>query len=1160
MFQKFFTLLLATLLLGFSTAGQSTFGGIVGVVKDPGQGTIAGAQLTLTSLDEQTQRTTVADESGAFEFINLKPGRYEIIVRATGFADHRLSALQIDARQTLRLDIPLKLSASTQTVEVNGEAGPIINTENGTIGDSKNFQQITSLPVNYRGATTSPLAMLATVPGAQQDANGNVSVGGGLPSQVQYSVDGSSTVNIRQNGALGNMNPSSELISEFKVTQFNNNAEFAQLGDVTISTKSGGDQFHGSAFEYLQNDAFDAEVWNSGDKPHKAYNTFGGSLGGPLLLPKLSHGKAETFFFADIEANRRRFSTPLFLFVPANAMRQGNFNGLKNSDGTPFVLMDPFTGKPYPNNQIPSGSACANSQDCINPVATSLLNNYLPAPNINVSAASFGSQANYLQQTPTPSDTNGFDLRFDRTLTSKQSMFVRWSWKHLTAQSLTDTALNTVNNFLPPDQDSEHNNNVIVSHNYLITNNLVNEARFGLSYWQFQVKFPIQGASAISNLGLTGLHLSDHPNTGAFPIFNFSNDTGNYSPIGRDKDGITKSQTIQFADNLTWIKGRHTMKFGVDVRRVRYQDLESFGGADDFGSFTFDQGILTGNAFANLLLGLPTKTYVAQSGPDVHAHTTQTGIYAQDEFRLSNRLTLTYGLRWQALPAFVSDLNNLTAFDVRNGGVIIPVGNQPRPGFLATINSCNPADPNNSADPCGTPTAADTALGCVPVLGAAPNMPCAPVENANKVGLGPGLRQFYGKNFQPRLGFAYRPFGNSRTVLRGGFGIFTMTNLGQLSFNTTNIDVSVVRTTANSFTNGQPAYQFPGARTQDVPASIAGTGDFYQNTLTKYRDPQSAQWNLTVERELAPNITLRESYLGMSSYRMSQTVDLNQVEPSSASPNPNPKPFSNWGRILSTTNSGHVNYNALQSELNMRARSGLTFQASHVWAKSLGDVGGDAPTAFNPEIIYGTPVANRFNLAANRGNMSATRRNRFLLSAVYDLPVGRTRKYMSHMNRASDLAIGGWSISTVSLWETGPYLTPVTSSSFDPGNLSLSYRGAFQRPDCTGNPNAADPLTGSMFNNKAFNPIPFGPVGNCGVGILLGPGTSTIAAGLSKSFNLSERFRLRFEGTFTNILNHPNFAPPPTNVTSSSFGIVQSVQPAENSGNRTGQLSLRLDF
>jgi hypothetical protein len=1154
MFRQISALLIAALWLGSWTVGQSTFGGILGAVKDPGEGAVAGAQLTLTNLDDHTLRNTVADGNGGFEFVNLKPGRYQIEVHAQGFADYKVSSLQLDARQSLRLDVPLKLATSTQTIEVNGESGPVINTENGTIGDSKDFQQITSLPVNYRGSTTSPLAMLGTVPGAQQDANGNVSVGGGLPSQVQYSVDGSSTVNIRQNGALGNMNPSSELISEFKVTQFNNNAEFSQLGDVTISTKSGSDQFHGSVFEYAQNDAFDAEVWNSGDKPHKAYNTFGGSLGGPLEIPKLMHGKAKTFFFADFEANRRRYSTPLFLFVPSNAMRHGDFSAIST------LLMDPFTGQPYPGNKIPSGSQCTNSQDCISPVAQSLLNNYLPAANINVSAANFGSQANYLQQTPTPSNTNGFDMRFDRTITSKQTMFVRWSWKHLSAQSLTDTALGTVNNFLPPDQDTEHNNNVIVSHNYLITNNLVNEARFGLSLWQFQVTFPIRGATAISTLGLTGLDLGDHPNTGAFPIFNFSDDPGNYSVIGRDKDGVTKSQTIQFADNFTWVKGRHTMKFGVDVRRVAYQDLESFGGADDFGSFTFDQGIFTGNAFANLLLGLPTKTYVAQSGPDVHAHTTQAGLYGQDEFRVNDRLTLTYGLRWQALPAFVSDLGNLTAFNVQNGGIIIPVGNQPRPGFLATINSCNPADPNNPADPCGTPTAADVALGCVPVLGAAPNMPCAPVQFANKAGLGPGLRQFYGRNFQPRVGFAYRPFGNSKTVVRGGFGIFTMTNLGQLSFNTTNIDVSVVRTTANSFANGQPAYQFPSARTQDTPAAIAGTGDFYQNTLTNYRDPQSAQWNLTVERELSRDITLRESYVGMSSYRMSQTFDLNQVEPSANPSNPNPKPYTNWGRILSTTNSGHVNYNGLQSELNMRARSGLTFQASHVWAKNLGNVGGDAPTAFNPEIIYGTPVANRFDLSANRGNMAGTRRNRFLLSAVYDLPAGKNRKFLAHMNRISELGLGGWSVSTVSLWETGPYLTPTTSSSYDPGNLRLSYRGAFQRPDCTGNGNIANPATGSMFNIHEFSPIPVGPVGNCGIGILEGPGTSTVAAGLSKTFHLTERLRMRFEGTFTNIFNHPNFAPPPTNVTSSSFGIVQNVQTAENSGNRTGQLSLRIDF
>ena len=304
-------------------------------------------------------------------------------------------------------------------------------------------------------------------------------------------------------------------------------------------------------------------------------------------------------------------------------------------------------------------------------------------------------------------------------------------------------------------------------------------------------------------------------------------------------------------------------------------------------------------------------------------------MYAQDQWQVNPRLTLTYGLRWQALPPFVSPLNNLTAFDIRNGGMIVPDNNVPVQGFLQSINAC--AEPYN---PYGV---------------ANPALPCGPVESASSQGLGPGVRQFYWKNFQPRLGFAYRPFGDGKTVIRGGFGIFTMTNLGQLSFNTTNISVAVVRTTANSAQNGTAVYQFPNVSTPVNPLPIAGTGDFYQNTLIDYRDPQSAQWNLPVERELVPDTTLRVSYVGTNSYRMSQTVDLNQVQPSPISPNPNPRPYLNWGRILSSQNEGDVNYEALQTEINHHSRDGLELQGSWVWAKSLGNVGGDAPTVFSPE-------------------------------------------------------------------------------------------------------------------------------------------------------------------------------------------------------------------
>jgi hypothetical protein len=1096
---------------------QSTFGSIVGMVKDPGGLLVPGAEVKLSSRDDQSARTTFSDSDGAFQFMNVKAGPYEISVQAAGFASFRLESVRLEARQTLREEIALKVASASETIEV-GDRAPMINTESATLADTKDFQQVSQLPVNYRGATTSSMALLTTVPGTQQDANGNVSVGGGLPSQVQYSVDGASTVNIRQNGALANMNPSSELISEFKVSQFNNNAEYAQLGDITIATKSGSDHFHGSAFEYLQNSVLDATSFGFPDKPHKTFNTFGGSLGGPVKIPGLTKDVTHTFFFAAYEGNRRRLVTPLFLNVPTAEMRTGDLTGLTGPNGSSIV--DPTTAQPFPNNRIPSNR--------INPVATALFQNYLTQlPN------SSAEGANYLQQTSTPSNTDGYDIRIDHTLTGKQSLYARWSSKNIS--TTVPIAL------LPSDRDHETDRNLLLSHNYAITNTLVNEARFGVSLFRLGVNFPIEGATAVEQLGLVGLDLSDHPTQSAFPTFNFNDGTG-FSPIGRDKAGVTKSQTIQFTDNLSWAHNKHTLKIGVDVRRVAYADIESFGGSDDFGAFTFSSGTFSGNALADFLLGLPAKTYIAQSGPDVRAHTIQTGLYGQDEWRVNRRLTLSFGMRWQALPPFVSPLNNLTAFDKRNGGVIVPEHNVPVQGFLQSINACSgPYNPYGVTNPA---------------------LPCGPVESASSQGLGGGVRQFYKRNFQPRFGFAFRPFADEKTVVRGGFGIFTMTNLGQLSFNTTNIDVAVVRTTSNADPNtGQPTYQFPSVRTPDDPLTIAGTGDFYQNTPINYRDPQSAQWNFTVERELVEDTTLRVSYVGTNSYRMSQTVDLNQVRPGTSPYNPNRRPYLNWGRILSSENEGSVNYEGLQSEINHRSRGGLTLQASHMWAKSLGNVGGDAPTAFSPEVIYGTPVANRFDVRANRGDIAAVRRHRVLVSAIYALPFGSGRRFLAHMGPVSQALFGGWSISTISMWQTGPYLTPITSPSNDPGNLNLVYRGTFQRPDCIGDGNFANPSPDNYFDLRAFNPVPVGPVGNCRVGSLVGPGTVAVAGGLSKTFAFGERVRMKFESTFTNLPNHVNYAPPSVDVSSpSTFGKITSGQTAENAGNRTGQVALRIEF
>jgi hypothetical protein len=478
------TILLSCIVLLSSANAQSTFGSIVGAVKDPGGLVVPGAQITLPSIEEKTSRDAVSDADGDFQFMNVKAGHYEVTAHAAGFAPFRLASVQLDARQTVRLELPLKVQSTSEVVEVADQA-PMINTESATLADTKDFLQVSQLPVNYRGATTSSLAMVGTIPGAQQDANGNVSVGGGLPSQIQYSVDGASTVNIRQNGALANMNPSSELISEFRVSQFNNNAEFAQLGDITTATKSGSEHLHGSLFEYMQNSVFDATTYGFPSKAHKAFNTFGGSLGGPVKIPGLTGDTPHTFFFAAYEGNRRRLVTPLFLNVPTAAMRAGNLGGLSSSNGG--AIVNPFTGQPFSNNTIP----VCNQPGCINPVAQSLLNNYYTAvPNSNIQGS------NYLQQTSTPGNTNGYDIRIDHTLNAKQSLYARWSSK--------DISTTIPNPLLPSDRDSETDRNLIFSHNYAITNTLVNEARFGVSLFRSGVNFPIEGANGGSAAWVSG--------------------------------------------------------------------------------------------------------------------------------------------------------------------------------------------------------------------------------------------------------------------------------------------------------------------------------------------------------------------------------------------------------------------------------------------------------------------------------------------------------------------------------------------------------------------------------------------------------------------------------------------------------------------------------
>ena len=319
-------------LCAVSAFSQSTFGSILGTVEDNTGAVIPGVTITAHSLDENEDHVTTSNASGEFVFENLKAGHYKVTVRKDGFTDSVVSSATLEARQELRLPVTLAVTAATTTVEVSADA-ELINTENGTINNTIANVDITQLPINSRSVSSSPLAALAVSPEVTRDSQGNFAVGGATAAQTGFSVDGISTANIRYNGALQDTYPSLESIDEMKVTAFDNNAEFAQMGDVTFTTKSGTNKLHGSAFEYFQNNDLDATVLNFPVKAPRIFNTFGGSLGGPVTVPRLYNGRDKTFFFADYEGNRKTQSYPEELLVPSAADWAGNLNDLVQSLG-----------------------------------------------------------------------------------------------------------------------------------------------------------------------------------------------------------------------------------------------------------------------------------------------------------------------------------------------------------------------------------------------------------------------------------------------------------------------------------------------------------------------------------------------------------------------------------------------------------------------------------------------------------------------------------------------------------------------------------------------------------------------------------------------------------------------------------------------------------
>lgn len=1109
----------AMLLCGVALA-QTTFGTILGTVSDASGAVLPNAKVTIRNVAENiVARELTSDGLGNYEAQNLKAGRYEISVTAQGFQKYTQSDVLLEARQTLRVNVNLNVGQVSEQVTVEASAA-VVNTETQTIAASFGSKQVLELPANYRGArSTSPYNILAFLPGVQSDNSNNFSLQGGLPHQASVTVDGISTIDIRSNGALRDMFPSVEGIAEMRVQAVGNNAEYGQVGDITTTSKGGSNAFHGSAYDYIQNAALDAKAFGSATKPQKVANTFGGSLGGRVFRDR-------TFFFVDYEGMRFRSGTTIQNAVPTQAMRNGDFSAESRKP------IDPRTGQRYPNDRIPN----------ISPIATKIMS-YYPLPNFGSTAVQ--ASGNFRENRPSPIVSDQYDIRMDHNITAKQTIFGRWTWKDITSTS--PTRLN-----FPADNNFNENRSVVVSHNYTLTSRLLNEFRFGLSRNHRGGAFSLDGAKLVQELGLQGLGPNFPPN--GVPNFTFTGVTSNFA---HGRNGVVRSQTLQVTDNFTWSKGRHTMKFGVDLRRLRSTDITSFTTGDDYGDINF-QGLYTGNDFADFLLGVPASTTIAKTGPDSDGRVWHYHYFAQDSWKVSPKLTLEFGLRYEYHPPFKDQAFNISNFDRTvpiTGRVII--ASDPAalkltaPGFLSSINAC----PG-------------------PAVG---GVPCTPFLTAKQANWPENLRFPDKNNFSPRFGFAYRPFGDTKTVIRGGVGAYTMTILGSVFYSLTGIHSSDVTAFVNSVTAGVPAFQLPATKVgAGASGGPLGSQDFRTANSADWRDPYAIQWNLTAERDLGWATGLRVSYIGMRSVKLPWSPDLNQPLSSTTAFTRRPltdRPFPNWNIIFSRDHGANAIYNALQTELNHRFRGGLTFNSGWTWAKNLGDSAGPAATGFSAE-NGGGRVTNSRDRRSDRGDVASTRRHRVITTSVYELPFGKGKRFLGGINNWADAVVGGWHLSNIILLQTGPFLSP-TMSGGDPSGTNGNNRGT-QRPDVVGKGNLDNPTADVWWNRDAFicpgrvagaadrfncNVTPIARFGNAGVGTLLGPGTINWSFGFGKDFKLYESWKLKFEGSFSNLPNHPNLADPgSTNITSAAFGRITSARGADSGGNRIGQFSLRLEF
>ncbi len=1140
---------------------QKDAGTIAGTVHDASGAVIEGVTVAATDVDHGGAVAATSNASGEYVISPLKVGRYVIKASRSGFNSVVSTPITLQVQQRVVFNVTLSVGAVSQSVTVTDSTAQL-QTETSDLGQVIDSRQISNLPLN--GRNFAQLALLSpgtapAAPGSRDQSSFGFSANGARSLQNNFLLDGidnNSNLPDLLNGSSYVIEPPVESLQEFKVQTSSYTAEFGRGNGAIINavTRAGTNDLHGAFYEFFRNDALDARnYYDTTRQPYKQ-NQFGGTIGGPIVIPKLYNGRNRTFFFTDYEGFRSVDSEPIPAIVPTLAQRSGDFS--TNIDYSSPVA-DPVSGMPvldcngqptYPgeifNTRLAQQSPVNSTGYCgvpfgyaggqpanvipgsvIDPLASRLAALY-PAPNANNPAYNFVSSPKRVI------NRNNFDLRLDQQINDADSAFARYSF---------ETVPSNIPSVFGPVADggdffsgisSTHYHSLAIGETHIFTPHVVNEFRFGYNRIYSTRLQPGYNSDIAQQINFPGIPTA--PSNGGLPQLTFSD----VSTIGSSL--FLPSRELQntyiLSENLSWNLGNHSIRFGAEIDRNEfaiYQPAEPRGTLDFGTQFTDNAGSSTtgtgGSGFASFLLGISDGGSISNA-INIDYFRPSWSFYVQDDWKVSRRLTLNYGLRYELYQTVRERHNHEATFDLATQTLILPKGQ---------------------------PTTLTPQL--------------ASIIHVSATG-SDGLIKPDLNNFAPRLGLAYSL--TSKSVLRAGYGFFYGgSESGPYSNPSPGYNPPYYAT--NSYS---PNCSLGSANPAQTDCSIPGLNvlsqGFPANALTDPNTPllysldlhlvtpYVQQYQISTEYQLPASLLFTAAYAGSHGLKLYTFFNGNEATPTADPTAPvaprRPVPSIDapiqWFR-----SSGRSNYNALEFSLARSSSSGLSLLAAYTYAHGL-----DNASAANLGSQNGGDFRDFRHPEAEYGNSDTDVRHRFTFSALYPLPIGQGQRYLGNTGKGLNTVIGNWQLGSIVTLSTGNWYTATDAVNFSNVPDGGGNVGSSQRPDYAGDPNGKPCVAGTYFNTCAFTDPVQGSFGNVNRNTIAGPGTENTDFSLFKRLRLTDRFNLEFRSEFFNILNHynPLFAPAAASATvgatvrdTPGFGFLTAAQPP-----REIQFSLKLSY